>query len=352
MEERDKKTELLVGLFLFVGLLLLGGLILQFGSVRELMKTTYEITVPFPDGTGIKEGTPIVLGGSKIGKVPRAPKLNEQFNGVIIPLEIYHDKKIPIDAKFSIGTSGLLGDAYVEIRPTGNTTNQYIEPGAVLTKDNVSVSGGLGALQDTASQVGKKADLVMDDMRHVLADVRVTMGKVNTEALSEDTLKHFRNSIERLNGTMARLDSKVLSDENAQNLKDAISELKEAAIGFKNTAKNLDDQTKRLGPMIDKFEPVIAKSDQVMTTMDSTLKSFKVVADNLAGATKGMKPGDGLLNALFSDQKLKTDFRDLIANMKRNGVLFYRDNAEKISAEEQRKAPAPHLSPLGRPGGR
>jgi hypothetical protein len=35
MEEHDKKTELMVGLFLFVGLLLLGGLSLQFGSLRE-----------------------------------------------------------------------------------------------------------------------------------------------------------------------------------------------------------------------------------------------------------------------------------------------------------------------------
>ena len=352
MEERDKKTELLVGLFLFVGLLLLGGLILQFGSVRELLKTTYEITVPFPNATGIKEGTPIMLGGSKIGKVPRMPKLNEQFNGVIIPLEIYQDKKIPIDAKFSIGTAGLLGDSYIEIRPTGAVPQAFIEPGAVLTSSNVVVSGGLGALQDTASQVGKKADLVMDDMRHVLADVRVTMGKVNTEALSADSLKHFRDSMEHLNGTMARLDSKVLSDENANNLKEAISELKDAATGFKNTARNLDEQTKRLGPMFDKLEPAIAKTDQIMVGLDSSLKSLKVVADNLAGATKGMKRGDGLLTALFNDDKLKYDFKDLVSNMKRNGVLFYKDNAEKISAEERRNAPAVPRSPLLRPGGR
>ena len=37
MDERDKKTELLVGLFLFVGLIMLALLILQFGSVRSLM---------------------------------------------------------------------------------------------------------------------------------------------------------------------------------------------------------------------------------------------------------------------------------------------------------------------------
>lgn len=357
MEERDKRTELLVGLFLFVGLLLLGGLILQFGSVRELLKTTYEITVPFPSATGVREGTPIMLGGSKIGKVPRMPKLNEQFNGVIIDLEIYHDKKIPKDAKFSIGTAGLLGDSYIEIRPSGKDTESYIEPGTVLTSESVAGSGGLGALQDTASQVGKKADLVMDDMRYVLGDIRETLAKVNKDALSADTIKHFKDSIEHLNGTMTRMDAKVLGDENTQNLKETIEELKKAAAGFANTAHNLEVQSKRLEPIFDKLDPIVTKADKVMTTMDSSLKSLKTFADNLVTSTKGPKGGggDGLLKALLVDEQLRDDFKELISNLKRNGVLFYKDNASRLKAEEQQQqpsAPARGPSPIGRPGGR
>ena len=349
MEERDKKTELLVGLFLFIGLMLLGGLILQFGSVRELLKKTYEITVPFADGTGVKEGTPVMLGGSKIGKVPRLPKLNDQSNGVIVALEIYQDKKIPKDAKFSIGTAGLLGDAFVEIRPSGRDTESYIEPGSVLTASNVSTGGGLGALQDTASQISKKADLVMDDLRSALSDIKETVTKVNKDALSPQTILHFKESIEHLNGTMTRVDTKLLGDENANNLKTAIAELKEAATGFKNTAQTLDTQTKRLGPMFDKLDPAIARADGVMKGLDDALKSIKTVADNLAVATKGMKNGDGLLRALFSDEKLKNDFKDLIANMKHNGVLFYRDNADKARVdEEEKRGPTQPLRKLGR----
>ncbi|MDB6119260.1 MAG: hypothetical protein JWO08_3041 [Verrucomicrobiaceae bacterium] len=343
MEERDKKTELLVGLFLFIGLMLLGALILQFGSVREVLKKTYEITVPFADGTGIKEGTPVMLGGSKIGKVPRVPKLNAQFNGVIIDLEIYQDKKIPKDAKFSIGTAGLLGDAFVEIRPTGKDTNNYIEPGTVLTPDNVATSGGLGALQDTATQVGRKADLVMDDMRAALGEIKDAMGKVNKDALGPDSIKHFKDSLEHFNGTMARLDTKVMGDENTDNLKSAIADIKDGAASFKGSAKNLEDTTKKLDGTIGKLDPIIAKADKVMVELDSALKSFKTVGDNLAGATKGMKNGQGLFNSLFTDDKLKTDFRDLISNMKHNGVLFYRDNADKrkVEEEEQRRSAAP-----------
>lgn len=348
MEERDKKTELLVGLFMFIGLLLLGGLILQFGSVRELFKHTYEITVPFPDASGVKEGTPVMLGGSKIGKVPRMPKLNAQFNGVIMDLEIYQDKRIPKDAKFSVGTAGLLGDSFIEIRPTGKNTESYIEPGTVLPAENISTSGGIAALQDTANEVGKKADLVMDDMRAALKEIKESMAKVNQDALGPATIKHFRESIEHLNGTMTRLDTKVLGDENSENVKKAIADLRDAATSFKNTGKNLDDETKRLGPMFDKLDPAIAKADGVMTRMDGALKSIKQVADNLAEATKGMKGGDGLLKALLGDSKLKNEFTDLISNMKEHGVLFYKDSAGKAKSDDEDSRH--NLSPLRKPG--
>ena len=181
MDERDKKTELLVGLFLTVGLLLLGVLILQFGSVREYFKDTYEITVPFADASGVKVGTPVMLGGSKIGKVPRMPKLNDQFNGVIVPLEIYHEKRIPADAKFAVSVAGLLGDSFIEISPSGEKTTAYIEPGTSLTDDNVKKGGGLSGLQSAAQDIGKKVDVAIEDIRAAVADLRISLGKRSEE---------------------------------------------------------------------------------------------------------------------------------------------------------------------------
>jgi hypothetical protein len=46
------------------------------------------------------------------------------------------------------------------------------------------------------------------------------------------------------------------------------------------------------------------------------------------------------------DTELKTDLKDLIANMKRNGVLFYRDSATKErerAAEKPASRPMPHF---------
>lgn len=359
MDERDKKTELLVGLFLTVGLVLLGLLILQFGSVREYFKDTYEITVPFPDASGVKVGTPVMLGGSKIGKVPRMPKLNDQFNGVIVPLEIYHEKRIPADAKFAVSVAGLLGDSFIEISPTGEKTTAYIEPGANLTDENVKKGGGLSGLQTAAQDIGKKVDVAIGDIRDAVADLRVSLSKINEGALSDKTLADFRQSMEHLNSTMKRVDDKVLGEENAANLKSAIADIKEAAAGFKVSAKNVEESTKKLGPIFDKLDPAVAKADKVMTSADDALKSIKTGADNFATATKKLNSSDGLFSALMSDRELKSDFksaisdlRDVAANVKKSGFVWYKNIADKEKEkQDEQKKEASRPSPLRRTGG-
>lgn len=336
MEERDKKTELMVGLFLFIGLIMLGLLILQFGSVRELFKSTYEITVSFPDGTGIKEGTPIMLGGSKIGKVPRKPVLNETFNGVIIPLEIYQHIKIPSDAKFSIGTSGLLGDSYIEIRPTGKETTTYIEAGAKLKG---SPSGGLGALQNSAEEISKKIDLAVEDMRSLMADLKISVKKVNEGALSDKGLEDFRGSLAHLNSVMTRLDEKTLSDETSKDVKEAVASFKDAAKSLKESIEKLSPTFTKVDGVVAKLDGVVAKADTVMVSANEAMKSIDESADTLGKAARDIQKGEGLLPALIHDADLKQNFKSLISNMRERGILFYKDEAAK--------APAARPGPIG-----
>jgi len=143
--------------------------------------------------------------------------------------------------------------------------------------------------------------------------------------------------MEHLNKTLKRVDEKVLGDENAENLKIALAELKDAATSFKNAGKNIEESSKKLGPMFDKLDPAIAKAEKVMTTADESLQSIKKAADSFAEAASHVTSGKGLLGALMNDQRLMADFRDLIYNFKVNGPLWYKDTAEKLRAEELKK---------------
>lgn len=334
MEDRDKKTELLVGLFLFIGLLMLGTLILQFSSVRELFKGTYTLTLTLPDGTGMKDGTPVMLGGSKIGKVTAKPALNPEFTGVIIPLEIYQRVKIPDDAKFSIGTSGLLGDAFIEIKPSGKPATKYKEPNSVVVGEPAS---GLGALQDTAKQVGGKVDVALEDLRDAVKDLRTTLKKINEGALSDDSTKDLKETFKHLNTFVTRLDEKTFTDQTSADLKETIA-------SFKSTAKSLDETIKKMEPALGKVDGVVEKADKAMTSAESAMKSINKSAATLGEATRDLRSGKGLLPALLGDEQLKNELKSLITNMREHGILFYRDNSGKAKRDrdEPRSSRAPY----------
>lgn len=338
MIDSDKKTEMLVGLFLFIGLLLLGGLILTFGRVREVFKDTYHLQVSFPNAAGIKEGSPVFLGGSRVGKVDKKPQLNDTFTGVILDLELFKDVMIPADASFGIGSAGLMGDALVEIKPTGKQTDVFLphDYDKIIEGEKGS---GLNDLQSQAEKVAKKVDVVLDDVRVALKDVQDSMGKVNKDALSDTTIQNFKEGMEHLHSTLKRVDDKVLGEENAATLKTALAELKDAATSFKVAAKNMEESSKKLGPMFDKLDPAIAKADKVMASADETLQSIKKAADVFSVVGANISSGKGLLGALMNDQRLMTDFRDLIYNFKVNGPLWYKDTAERLRAEEAKKQP-------------
>lgn len=343
---KDRKTEILVGLFLFVGLLMLGGIILEFGSLRTYFRDTYKLRVAFPNAAGIKEGSPVFLGGSKVGKVLMHPELNETFTGVIMTLEIYDSVDIPLDAAFAIGSKGLMGDALVEIKPSGKLTNEFLPHDYDKIIDGAK-TGGLSDLQSQAEVVARKIDLVVDDVRTALVDVKAAMEKVNKGALSDTTIQDFKDSMGHLSSTMERVDEKVLGDENTNNLKAAIVDIKDAAASFKTSAKNVEESTKKLTPIIEKLDPVVAKADKVMATADESLQSIKKAADNFSMAARNITSGKGLLGALINDPDLKDEFKDLISNLKRNGVIFYRNSAEKERVRQEAERPAP-VTPLRR----
>jgi ABC-type transporter Mla subunit MlaD len=339
MDERDKKTELLVGLFLFVGMLLLALLILQFGSVRELFKTTYEITVPFADGTGIKDGTPVMLGGQKIGKVPRTPELNATFNGVIIPLEIYHEKKIPSDAKFKIGRAGLLGDSFIEIRPTGANTTTYIAPGTRLKDENVDKGQGIDDLAKAAGDISKKVDDALGDVKDAIKDLRLSIGRVNDGALSKQSMDDLRSTITHLNNVMTRLDEKTLGEDTNKDIKETVASLKAAALSLEASTKKFDPVIVKADSMMTKLDSAAGKVDTAVATANTTLKTANTAVEDFGKVAKilGKGKGEGLLPALLHDNGLKTEFKSLITNLRQHGILWYKDR----SAEEAQKEEVP-----------
>src|SRR2546422_7021420 len=149
MKRLERGLEFKVGAFVFVGLAVLAALVVQFGRVGEGLKTYYPLTVRFSDASGLLKGSDVLLAGAKIGRVSGGLHLAETGHGVAVPLRIYDYVKIPADSKFTVGSSGLLGDRFVAVTmPPGKPTaflpkNATIEGTRETGLDDLTREGGL-----------------------------------------------------------------------------------------------------------------------------------------------------------------------------------------------------------------
>ena len=276
MNRHERGLEFKVGIFVFVGLAMLGALLVQFGRLGEGFKTYYTITVRFNDAGGLLKGTDVLLAGARIGKVAGGPKLVREGGGVAVPLKIYDYIKIPEGTKFRVGSSGLLGDRFVNVTMPSGQPKAYLPP-------NADVSG--------ARETG------IDDLTR------------EGGALVND----LRGTVQKIDTTMNRLNQDTLSSQNTENLKSSMEHLNQATSALAESSK---------------------KFDGVVEQADSTMASAKKAADNLQNAIADTRKvlqsatqGKGLVATLLNDQQLANDLHALITNLRAHGVLFYRDSA-------------------------
>ena len=292
MNRHERGLEFKVGIFVFVGLAMLGALVVQFGRLGEGFKTYYTVTVRFSDASGLLKGTDVLLAGARIGKVAGGPKLLREGGGVAVPLKIYDYIKIPEGTKFTVGSSGLLGDRFVNVTIPSGPPKAYLPP-------NADVKG--------ARETG------IDDLTR------------SGGALVND----LRGTVQKIDTTVNRLNQDTLSPANMENLKSSMEHLNQATGALAESSKKLDG---------------------VIEQADSAMASAKKAADDLQNAIADTRKvvhsatqGKGLVATLLNDQQLANDLHALISNLRAHGVLFYRD-----SAASRQTAPPPQATPSRR----
>src|SRR5438105_6268169 len=276
MNRHERGLEFKVGIFVFVGLAMLGALLVQFGRLGEGFKTYYTLTVRFSDASGLLNGTDVLLAGARIGKVAGGPKLLGEGSGVAVPLKIYDYIKIPEGTKFTVGSSGLLGDRFVNVIIPSGPPKGYLPPNAYIS----------GARETGIGDLTREGGALVNDLR---------------------------GTVQKIDTTMTRLNQDTLSSQNMENLKSSMEHLNQATGALAESSKKLDG---------------------VIEQADSTMASAKKAADNLQSAIadthkvlRSATQGKGLVATLLNNQQLADDLHALISNLRAHGVLFYRDTA-------------------------
>jgi phospholipid/cholesterol/gamma-HCH transport system substrate-binding protein len=284
MSASERGIEAKVGAFVFLGLAALAALVVQFGRIGEGWKTYYPLTVRFTDASGLLKGSDVLLAGAKIGRVSGGPHLVSAGNGVAVPLRIYDYVKLPAGSKFTVGSSGLLGDRFVSVTMPPGKATAFIPKNATI--DGTRETG----LDDLTREGGA-----------LLQNINATVTRLNQQALSQDNMKNLKSSIDHLNQATGAL---------AESSKKIDGVVDKAGATMTSTKEAADDLQKAIG---------------------DARKTIRAATEVMNDATHGK----GMLATLLTNQQLANDLEALISNLRRHGVLFYRDSAAKTEQRAQ-----------------
>ncbi len=314
MAPSPRRAEISVGLFLLIGLAMAGGLLLRFSQPNRTPHGGYPIVVEVKDATGIRVGVPVRLGGVDIGSVSGEPQWNDSFTLLSIPLEIRPEIRIPEGSTVKVGSSGLLGDSYVRILPPDQPTGEFIPEGYRIA---AQVSGNLS---DLASEAGEAFDDLADasvEIRAAARQVERLAARVEQKLLNDENLDHVTHLLADLRASASNM--KTLSSEALpllQESRGAIERVGAAAEAAQTSFAGIDQGVGELSEVLGTVPPVVKEFDETLDDLRSTLAATLSLLDKLEN-------GDGLASAMLKDSKLKGDLESFLNKLNRQGILFY-----------------------------
>ena len=296
---RDKGLELKVGAFILVGLAVLGALLVQFGRIGEGFQKYYGLVLKFPDASGLLKGSDVLLAGAKIGHVSGGPRLAESGQGVEVPVRIFDFVRIPVGSRFTVGSSGLLGDRFVAVAAPQRITQEFIPKNSVIE----------GTRETGIDDLTREGGLLVGDLRTAVQNVNSVISKLNDETLSPVNLENLKASLEHLNT---------------------------AASALAESTQKVDGVIAKAGETMDSAKKA---ADDLPAAIADARKTIQAVTELIQKASTGK----GAMAMLLSNQELANDLRALVSNLRSHGVLFYRDSAAKEEAraatERQQNSP-------------
>lgn len=306
MTQQYRGAEFFVGLFLLVGLGIIAVMVLVFGRVSGTMQKLYPLTVEFPNASGLVKGCDVLISGARVGMVMEAPRLVDEHYAVAVELNINEAVKIPRTSTFLIRTNGMLGDAYVDVVPPRNYTDaDYAKPGETIAGSK------LGGFDELTTKGG------------------ALMDRLNAEVVTK-----LGASLDEIKVATTSINDKFLTEKNMKNVEETFANLKEASNAFTKTTKELDSVMIKAEEAIDSVKMTMQTANSSAAELKLALTDMRKMADTATKTVDSAKnlvnkatTGDGTIGKLVSDQQMAADLKALISNMRRSGVVFYKDRA-------------------------
>lgn len=334
-----------VGAFVVLGLIIGGILIFLVGDERHMFNRRATLHAAFADVQGLKEGSPVRMGGVAIGEVssvdfgdnPRDPRVHVTFSIIAAHLQRIHLG----DSRASIVAKGLLGDKALElsigsqgrIARDGDTLTAATEQGLFERADAIATSAQ-GVVENVARVTRSLAD---QNAGASTANTLANIDRISAWAAQENGLVHrlltdphsgddlsqtlasLRRTADHASVTMANIDALTREARSGRGMLHALLFDPAGADLVRNAARATDEVaaiTRDVRTGNGGLHQIIygPESGQIVRNVEASTRQ-------LNGLMTDVRAGRGTIGALLTDPSLYEDLKTLVGNVQRNEVL-------------------------------
>ena len=313
-----QRDELKAGILIAVSLLVLAALIFGVSGVN-LWERYDQYTVRLHSANGLEPGTPVRLGGLKVGKVLALRIPPEDTTRVEISLGVKQGTALPQGTWATVSTMGLLGDPFLQLS-TETHSLQRIPPGSQIPgRDSAQIADLLQHLETLA---GKTDNLLADAAAVLKQDVgELTRHLDEVAKASQTTVEHIdafvapsnrarvekiltdleqvvqensgtvRTVLENLNTASRRMDATLesvqgLVGENRDNLRETVRLLKEDLEGAGVLLASMERTLRGVDQTINHLDQVVVNNSD---DLEETVSNLRRSSQNLRELTRALK---------------------------------------------------------------
>jgi len=276
-------VEAKVGAFTLAGLALLAAVIIMLSGLKIGGEQGYTLYAGFKQVVGVEPQSLVRLSGVPVGKVT---SIENDGQGVTVAMKINDDVQIPKGSQVGIGSSGVMGDKFINITP-GDGEAGYLAEGDYL----------LGTEEAGMETMFQNANKVVLEAQELLASMNNIVGNEAFQTSLVQMVVNLRDTTAHINGMLGAMEEMVNANKGNIN----------------QTLMNVNLMTASLNRTMNSVEAMMANLATVGAD-PQTAENLRITLDNIAQTSEKIRVISEGIAKVAGDEKTVEDVKATIHN--------------------------------------
>lgn len=268
------------GIFVFITLIVLFAIILRISQGRLFFGGDYTVYMDVDSAVGLARNTPVQIAGVDVGIV-KAIRLAGSSHARLV-LSIENGVMISTDAVGRIKTTGILGDAFIEIYQKDPIAQEIQDEGVIK---NVEIHGDLSSITNEFSTIAHDVKAITSQMKKVMAGDDSPFDKTmkNLEKITDSVASLALKNEKNIDAIIANL--KLVSQNMNYMVQKGMPHINNAFANIDDVTMGLAEGQGTIGKLL-KDDTTVEKLNDTLDSVSSALGGFNKLKFDLGAHTE------------------------------------------------------------------